>query len=109
VAAPCQPLERDPALRPSASPYPPILEPVLAQRVGIPVALSVLWTWFNPRIFPAAIARSLDIKGGSWGTCLAEPGCNTRTGLSQDRTELLSAVSGIGMLVVFRGVLMFDA
>jgi hypothetical protein len=42
----------------------------------IPVALALLWTWYNPRIFPApAIARSLDFKRCPGRAGLAEPQC----------------------------------
>ena len=40
----------------------------------IPVAIALLWTWYDPRIFPApAFARSLDVKGCNGGAGLAEP------------------------------------
>ena len=75
----------------------------------IPVALSLLWIWFNPRIFPAP--RSLD----HW-TSKAVLG--ERVWLDRDivpvpdhhRTipNVLSAIAGIGMLFIFWGVLMFE-
>ena len=75
----------------------------------IPVALALLWTWFNPRIFPAS--RSLDhwISRGVLGE---------RVWLNRDtmpvpvhhRTapNILSAVSALGLLFVVWGVLVFD-
>jgi hypothetical protein len=75
----------------------------------VPVALALLWTWFNPRIFPAP--TSLD----HW-TSKAVLG--ERIWLNRDavpvpvyhRTvpNVLSAISGTGMLFVFWGLLMFD-
>jgi hypothetical protein len=75
----------------------------------IPVALALLWTWFNPRIFPAP--SSLD----HWASKAV---MGERVWLNRDavpvperhRTvpNLLSAVSGIGMLFVFWGILWFD-
>jgi len=75
----------------------------------IPVALALLWTWFNPRIFPAP--QSLD----HW-TSKAVLG--ERVWLNRDAVpiplyhrivpNILSVVSAIGMLFVFWGVLLFD-
>ena len=75
----------------------------------VPVALALFWTWFNPRIFPAP--ASLD----SWASKAV---LGERVWLNRDvipvpehhRTvpNILSAVSGIGMLFVFWGVLMFE-
>ena len=75
----------------------------------IPVILALLWTWFNPRIFPAP--QSLD----HW-TSRAVLG--ERVWLNRDVVpiplyhrivpNILSAVSGTGMLFVLWGVLMFD-
>lgn len=76
---------------------------------AVPVALGLLWMWFNPRIFPPP--HSLD----HWTSrgVLGE-----RVWLNRDivavpvhhRTapNILSAVSGIGMLFVIWGVLVFD-
>jgi hypothetical protein len=76
---------------------------------AIPVALALLWTWFNPRIFPAP--ASLD----HWASKAV---MGERVWLNRDtvpvperhRTapNILSAVSGIGMLFVVWGVLIFD-
>jgi hypothetical protein len=75
----------------------------------VPVALSLLWTWYNPRIFPAP--GSLD----SWASrgVLGE-----RAWLNRDtvpippyhRTipNLLSAISGLGMLCTLWGVIVLD-
>lgn len=75
----------------------------------LPVALALLWTWFNPRIFPAP--SSLD----HWASKAV---MGERVWLNRDvvsvpvhhRTvpNILSVVSGIGMLFVFWGVLMFE-
>lgn len=77
--------------------------------VVVPVALALLWMWFNPRIFPAP--QSLD----HWASKAV---LGERVWLNRDvvpvpmhhRTapNILSAVSGIGMLFVFWGVLVFD-
>ena len=73
------------------------------------IALALLWTWFNPRIFPAP--SSLD----HWASKAV---MGERVWLNRDavpvperhRTipNILSGVSGIGMLFVFWGVLMFE-
>ena len=75
----------------------------------IPVALALLWMWVNPRIFPAP--PSLD----HWSSKAV---LGERVWLNRDvvpvpehhRTvpNLLSIVSGTGMLFVLFGVLMFD-
>jgi len=75
----------------------------------IPVALALLWTWVNPRLF--SVPQSLD----HW-TSKAVLG--ERVWLNRDavpipvhhRTvpNILSAVSGIGMLFVLWGVFTFD-
>lgn len=75
----------------------------------VPVTLALLWTWANPRIFSAP--QSLD----HW-TSKAVLG--ERVWLNRDavpvpvchRTvpNVLSALSGTGMLFVFWGVLMFE-
>ena len=75
----------------------------------VPVALAFLWIWFNPRIFLAP--QSLD----HW-VSKSVPG--ERVWLNRDvvpvpvhhRTapHTQSGVSGIGMLFVFWGVLVFD-
>lgn len=77
--------------------------------VVVPVFLALLWTWVNPRIF--SVPQSLD----HW-TSKAVLG--ERAWLNRDvvpvpvyhRTvpNILSAVSGIGMLFVLWGVLVFD-
>jgi hypothetical protein len=76
----------------------------------VPVALALLWTWFNPRLFPAP--SSLD----HWASKAV---LGERVWLNRDvvpvpehhRTvpNVLSVVSGIGMLFVFWGVFIFDA
>ncbi|NMB79486.1 MAG: hypothetical protein GYA23_10395, partial [Methanomicrobiales archaeon] len=74
-----------------------------------PVAVGLLWAWFNPRIFPAP-------KGiGHWASKAV---MGERVWLNRDvvpvplhhRTapNVLSAVSGIGMLFVFWGVFVYD-
>lgn len=75
----------------------------------VPVAIALLWTWFNPRIFPAP--QSFD----HWASKAV---FGERVWLNRDivpvpahhRTapNILSAVSGIGMLFVFWGVFAFD-
>jgi hypothetical protein len=76
----------------------------------VPVALAILWTWFNPRIFPAPASLNHWASKAVFGE---------RVWLNRDtvpvpvyhRTvpNVLSAISGIGMLFVFWGVLIFDA
>ena len=75
----------------------------------VPVALALLWMWLNPRIFPAP--QSLD----HWASksVLGERVWLNRDGVlipGHHRTvpNILSGVSGIGMLFVFWGVLAFD-
>ena len=73
------------------------------------VALALIWTWYNPRIFPAP--SSLDHWASK--TVLGE-----RVWLNRDvvpvpahhRTtpNILSGISGIGILFVFWGVYAFD-
>jgi hypothetical protein len=73
------------------------------------IALGFLWTWFNPRIFPAPV--SLD----NWASKAV---LGERVWLNRDavpvperhRTapNILSGISGIGMLFVFWGVFAFD-
>jgi hypothetical protein len=75
----------------------------------IPVALALLWTWANPRIFPAP--HSLD----HW---TSKGVLGERVWLNRDTLpvplhhknvpNILSAVSGAGMLFVIWGVLVFD-
>jgi len=75
----------------------------------VPIALGFLWTWANPRIFPAP--QSFD----HWASKAV---LGERVWLNRDivpvpmyhRTapNVLSAVSGIGMLFVLWGVFVFD-
>lgn len=75
----------------------------------IPVMLAVLWTWLNPRIFPAP---------ASFDHWTSKAVLGERAWLNRDRVPvpvhhrrmplILSAVSGIGMLGVLWGVLFFD-
>ncbi len=75
----------------------------------IPVALAILWTWYNPRILLAP--ASLD----HWASKAV---MGERVWLNRDvvpvpvhhRTvpDILSGVSGIGILFVFWGVFAFD-
>lgn len=75
----------------------------------IPVALALLWTWLNPRIFPAP--PSFD----HWASKAV---LGERVWMNRDtvpvpvhhRTvpNIFSAVSGIGMLFVFWGVFVFE-
>lgn len=75
----------------------------------VPVILALLWTWYNPRIFPAP--SSFD----NWASRAV---FGERAWLNRDavpvpahhRTapNILSAVSGIGMIFVFWGVYAFD-
>jgi len=75
----------------------------------IPVAFALLWMWVNPRIFPAP--QSLD----HWSSKAV---LGERVWLNRDAVpvpehhrifpNLLSIVSGTGMLFVLWGVLMFD-
>jgi hypothetical protein len=75
----------------------------------IPVGLSLLWTWYNPRIFPAP--PSLD----HWAS---QGVLGERVWLNRDRVPvpahhrrvptLLSAVSGLGMLCALWGVCVLD-
>ena len=75
----------------------------------VPVALALLWTWLNPRIFPPPASF------GSWASRAV---LGERVWLNRDmvavpvrhRTvpNILSAISGTGMLFVVWGVLVFD-
>jgi len=75
----------------------------------IPVAVAILWAWFNPRIFPAP--QSLD----HW---MSKVVLGERVWLNRDsvpvpayhRTvpNVLSAVSATGVFFIIWGVLMFD-
>ena len=75
----------------------------------IPVALALLWTWFNPRIFHAP--QSLD----HW---MSKAVLGERVWLNRDAVpvpayhqivpNVLSAVSAIGLLFILEGVLVFD-
>lgn len=75
----------------------------------VPVAVAILWTWYNPRIFPAP--SSFD----SWASKAV---FGERVWLNRDavpvpvhhRTAptILSAIAGIGMLFVFWGVYACD-
>jgi len=75
----------------------------------VPVALALLWTWYNPRIFPPP---------ASFDHWASKAVLGERVWLNRDvvaipvhhRTVpiILSLVSGTGMLVVFWGVLTFD-
>ena len=61
-----------------------------------------------PVFSPDRIARPLGIKGCDGRTGLAEPGHCSRAGTSPTAPNILSGVSGIGMLFVFWGVFAFD-
>jgi Family of unknown function (DUF6653) len=75
----------------------------------LPVALSLFWTWYNPRIFPPP--ASLE----SWASRAV---LGERAWLNRDRVpvpeyhrmapNLLSAISGIGMVITLWGVLLLD-
>jgi hypothetical protein len=75
----------------------------------VPVAIAFLWTWINPRIFPAP--QSLN----HWSSKAV---LGERIWLNRDvvpvplyhRTvpNILSVMSGLGMLFVFWGVLTFE-
>ena len=75
----------------------------------VPVALALLWTYLNPRIFPAP---------ASFGHWASRAVLGERAFLNRDRVpvparhrivpNILSAVSGAGMLAVAYGVLVFD-
>jgi Family of unknown function (DUF6653) len=75
----------------------------------LPVALALLWTWFNPRIFP--VPHTLD----HW---MSKAVLGERVWLNRDSVpvppyhrkvpNVLSAVSGLGMIFVVWGVLVFD-
>jgi hypothetical protein len=74
----------------------------------VPVALALLWTWFNPRIFPAP---------ASFDNWASKAVFGERVWLNRDiipvpvhhRTtpNILSAVSAIAMLFIFWGVFTF--
>jgi hypothetical protein len=76
---------------------------------AVPVALALLWTWYNPRIFPAP--ASLD----HWASKAV---MGERVWLNRDRVpvpehhravpHILSGIAGTGMLLVFWGVFAFD-
>jgi hypothetical protein len=75
----------------------------------VPIALAILWTWGNPRLFPAP--ESFD----HWASRAV---LGERVWLNRDSVpvpahhrkvpDILSAVSGAGMLFVLWGVLVFD-
>jgi len=75
----------------------------------LPVALALLWTWLNPRIFPAP--KSLD----HW---MSKAVLGERVWLNRDVVpvpayhqkvpNILSAVAAIGLLFILWGVLIFD-
>lgn len=75
----------------------------------VPVVFAVLWTWLNPRIFPAPQTFS------HW---TSQAVLGERVWLNRDKVPvpahhrrvpaILSVVSGCGMLLVFWGVLVFD-
>lgn len=74
----------------------------------VPVAVALLWTWYNPRIFPAPASFDHWASKAVFGE---------RVWLNRDavpvpvhhRTvpNILSAVSGLGMLFVLWGVLFY--
>jgi hypothetical protein len=75
----------------------------------VPVAVALLWAWLNPRIFPPP--ESLD----HW---TSQGVLGERVWLNRDTVpvpvyhrnvpNILSAVSGVGILFVIWGVLVFD-
>ena len=75
----------------------------------IPIALALLWTWYNPRIFPAP--QSLDhwmskavLGERVWLNCDAVP----VPVYHRKVPNVLSAVAAIGLLFILWGVLVFD-
>jgi len=110
MAASCQSMERDSALRRSSVPHPRILEQALVRVVG----------GYSGRLLPALdLVQSTDIPAPeSFDHWTSKALLGERVWLNRDsvpipvyhRTEpnILSALSGIGMLFVFCGVLMFD-
>ncbi|OPY32842.1 MAG: hypothetical protein A4E34_02219 [Methanoregula sp. PtaU1.Bin006] len=74
------------------------------------LAVAFLWIWYNPRIFPEPATFDRWASKAVFGE---------RIWLNRDRISvpahhqrvpnILSAISGIGMLFVFWGVLVFDA
>jgi hypothetical protein len=76
----------------------------------VPVVLALLWTWLNPRLFPAP--QSLDhwTSKGVFGERVFLNRDNVPVPSRHRRVpNILSAVSGIGMLIVIWGVLFFEA
>lgn len=75
----------------------------------VPVALAILWTWINPRIFPAPQSLHHWASRGVLGE---------RVWMNRDAAPVperhrrvpavLSAVSGAGMIPAIWGVLVFD-
>lgn len=75
----------------------------------VPLVLAILWAWYNPRIFPAPVSFEHWASKAVFGE---------RVWLNRDRVpvpvhhrtvpNILSIVSGAGMLFVFWGVLVFD-
>ena len=75
----------------------------------VPIILALLWAWYNPRIFP--VPASFD----PWASKAV---LGERVWLNRDRVpvpahhrrvpNILSAVAGAGMLVVFWGILFYD-
>jgi len=75
----------------------------------IPIALALLWTWYNPRIFPAP--QSLDhwmskavLGERVWLNCDAVP----VPVYHRKVPNVLSAVAALGLLFILGGVLVFD-
>lgn len=76
---------------------------------ALPITLALLWTWLNPRIFPAP---------DSFEHWASRAVLGERVWLNRDRIpvpachrtapHILSAVSGIGMLLVIWGILFYD-
>jgi hypothetical protein len=103
-------MEWDPAPHITPCLYHRVLEPPLVWRWAvIPVAIVILWTWYNPRIF--APTRSLDhfMSKGAMGE---------RVWLNRDAVpvpvyhrwvpNVLSAISAISVVFIIWGVLIFD-
>lgn len=75
----------------------------------VPLAIALIWTWYNPRIFP---------EPATFDTWASKAVFGERVWLNRDKVpvpsdhrrvpNILSALSGIGMLAVFYGVLFFD-
>jgi len=76
----------------------------------IPLFAALLWTWYNPRIFSPPLSFDHWASKAVFGERVWLNRDNVPVPAHHRRVpNILSAVSAIGMLFVFWGVLVFDA